>query len=261
MPVLKSLSALKRKKETIKQEGYLQDCWIEAYQPGGTARGGHSYCCLRSKTPFANGKRRRHLKTEEIIVFRQLLENGRQLKRIERAISILEGKKSPARAVLTSSNSDEWYTPPEYIDLARLVMGAIDIDPASHTTAQAWIQAGAYYTIQDNGLEKPWHGCLWLNPPYGNQIHLWTKKTVQAYKEGVVSEAMLLVRPAAGSAWFQELTSISACCTLHKRIRFIDASGKQQASPVHGNIFFYLGKNIGRFKEVFSKLGVVTKPY
>ena len=126
MPTPKSLSALKRKKESIEQEGYLQDCWIEIYQPIGTARGGHSYCCLRSKIPFANGKCRRHLKTEEISTFRRLLENGRQLKRIERAIAILEGKKPPARAILTSSNSDEWYTPPEYIELVRLVMGGIE---------------------------------------------------------------------------------------------------------------------------------------
>ena len=47
-------------------------------------------------------------------------------------------------------------------------------------------------------------------------------------------------------------------CTTHKRIRFIDKDGTQQKSPVHGNCFFYLGTNIGRFREVFGGIGVVT---
>jgi len=147
MPVSKSISVLKRQKETLMQEGILRDCWIEFYRPGGTANGGRVYCKLRSRTPFANGRRTRHLKLDEIAVFRRLVENGRQVKRIEREIAMLEGKKPPARAVLTSSASDEWYTPPETIALAREVMGGIDLDPASSEMAQGWIQAETYYIL------------------------------------------------------------------------------------------------------------------
>lgn len=261
MPVSKSLSVLKRKKETLLQEGVLQDCWIETYRPAGTARGKNRYCQLRSATPFANGARRRHLKPEEIPVFRRLVENGRRLKRIEREIALLEGTKPPARAVLTSSASDEWYTPPEYITLAREVMGGIDLDPASSETAQAWIQAETCYTIKDNGLEKPWRGRLWLNPPYGAGVQRWTQKAVEEHDSGTVTAAIILVRPAAGAAWYQALSSRFALCTTHKRIRFIDKDGTQQKSPVHGNCFFYLGANIERFREVFGEIGVVTRVY
>lgn len=163
----KNLSALKRKKESIEQEGYLQDCWIEKYRPGGTAKGDNIYCQLRSRKAFSNGKRRRHLKPDEIAVFRRLIENGRKLKRIEREIAWLEGDKPAPRTVLTSSASDEWYTPPEYIEFAHSVMGGIDLDPASNEIAQHWIRAARYFTINDNGLEMPWHGRVWLNPPYG----------------------------------------------------------------------------------------------
>jgi hypothetical protein len=260
MAAPKSLSALKRKQEAIQQAGYLQDCWIESYCPRGTARGDHRYGQLRSRKPFANGKRRRHLKAEEISLFRQLIENGRMFRRIEQEIAILEGRKARARVVLASSASDEWYTPPEYIELARLVMGGIDLDPASNETAQNWIQASSYYTQPENGLNKIWRGRLWLNPPYGTQVQLWTQQAIREYQNGSITSALLLVRPAPGSAWYQQLSALFPCCIPHKRIKFINASGKAQKSPVHGNAFFYLGNDMERFREVFSAIGVVTKP-
>ena len=82
----------------------------------------------------------------------------------------MQGRKSSSRDVLTSSASDEWYTPPEYVELARAVLGGIDIDPATSETAQGWVRAATWYTINDDGLAQPWRGRLWLNPPYGAQI-------------------------------------------------------------------------------------------
>ena len=256
----KNLSALKRKKEAIEKEGYLQNCWIETYSPGGTAKGGNVYCQLRSRKAFSNGKRRRHLKLNEIKVFRRLIENGRKLKRIEREIAWLEGERPAPRAVLTSSASDEWYTPPEYIELSRSVMHGIDLDPASNDTAQTWVNATTYYTVNDNGLEQPWFGRVWLNPPYGSQVSAWTKKATICYEQGSINQALLLVRPAAGSNWYQELSSRFPSCIPDKRIKFIDANGKQQKSPVHDNVLFYMGNDIERFKEVFGSSGVVTRP-
>lgn len=261
MTTAKSLSVLKRKRELIEQEGYLQDCWIEIYRPGGTAKGDNTYCQLRSRKAFNNGKRRRHLKQNEVAVFKRLIENGRKLKRIEREIAWLEGDKPAPRTVLTSSASDEWYTPPEYIELARSVMGDIDLDPASNETAQTWVKASTYYTVNDNGLEQPWFGRVWLNPPYGSQVSAWTKRAIESYKQNSICEAILLVRPAAGSSWYQELSARYLACVPDKRIRFIDTTAKSQKSPIHGNAFFYLGQNIEKFREVFGRIGVVTKPF
>jgi hypothetical protein len=50
----------------------------------------------------------------------------------------------------------EWYTPRQYIELAKQVMGGIDLDPASCEAAQRTLQAGKYYTIEQNGLLEPW---------------------------------------------------------------------------------------------------------
>ena len=63
----------------------------------------------------------------------------------------------------------EWYTPAQYLDLAREVLGEIDLDPASSDAAQRAVKAAKYFKYvseEDNGLTKPWHGRVWLNPPY-----------------------------------------------------------------------------------------------
>ena len=257
----KSLSALKRERARLEQEGMLFGCRIVAYRPGGTARGKHVYYQLRSKEPLENGKRTRHLKSAEIGHYRRLIANGKRFRQLERHIAYLESGKQSTRAVITSSASDEWYTPPEYLALARQVLGGIDLDPASNPVAQTWVQATTWYGIRENGLAQPWQGRLWLNPPYGTQLQQWTEKAMHAYRSGAVPAGILLVRPAPGSAWYQQISADFPCCIPHKRIRFIDANGIQQKSPVHGNAFFYLGEAVAHFRERFSAIGVVTRPF
>ena len=45
------------------------------------------------------------------------------------------------------------YTP-EYIEAARIVLGSIDLDPASSDIANQLVRAKKYYTIADNGLNQ-----------------------------------------------------------------------------------------------------------
>ena len=100
----------------------------------------------------------------------------------------------------------------------------------------------------------------WVAPPYGQQIGAWTEKAVSEYQKGRVTAALLLVRPAIGSAWYQALTKTFPRCEPDKRIRFMDAHGVQQTSPVHGNVFFYLGKDVERFWRMLSGIGILSVP-
>lgn len=63
---------------------------------------------------------------------------------------------------------DEWLTPPEI--LAEL--GAFDLDPCS-PIERPWDTANTHYTALDNGLNKPWSGRVWCNPPYGPLAAKW----------------------------------------------------------------------------------------
>jgi phage N-6-adenine-methyltransferase len=151
----------------------------------------------------------------------------------------------------------EWYTPPEYIEIARSVLGKIDLDPASNALAQTWIKADKYFTIEDDGLKQEWHGRVWCNPPYGRTVNLWLEKAIAQYQSGNTQEAILLLN-RTGATWYTELKkNVSAICEAKKRIAFLDATGKRQKSPRYYNDFLYLGSNVELFSKKYTGLGEV----
>src|SRR5688572_7934030 len=91
------------------------------------------------------------------------------------------------------AGSDEAYSPAWLVDAARTVLGAIDLDPASCAWAQTVVRAAEWYGEQHNGLAQPWHGRMWLNPPFSDSLP-WVRKAVQYWRAGNVSAALLLVR-------------------------------------------------------------------
>ena len=171
-------------------------------------------------------------------------------------------KRNGTPKALQMSESNEWYTPPNYITAARELMGAIDLDPASCELANEVVKAERYFTLEDDGFSQVWRGRVWLNPPYGrdggdsNQA-LWSARLIKAYCEGDVTEAVLLINAVTDRHWFQPLWDFPICFTDH-RIRFYDQNG-EAGSPTHGNAFVYLGKQTTRFVELFSPFGVVVQ--
>lgn len=63
---------------------------------------------------------------------------------------------------------DEWLTPPHILK----ALGEFDLDPCSPVN-RPWETAGMHYTVEDDGLKHPWHGRVWLNPPYGQETGKW----------------------------------------------------------------------------------------
>ncbi len=156
------------------------------------------------------------------------------------------------------TGENEWYTPAEYVEAARLVMGKIDLDPASSELANRTVQAERIFTLKDNGLEQEWSGKIWLNPPYA-QPHImnFAMKLVEEFKAGRVTEAIVLTHNYTDTAWFHAISehAISICFT-RGRIGFLSPEGAR-ASPTQGQAFFYLGQNWADFDCVFRKFGLV----
>lgn len=162
--------------------------------------------------------------------------------------------------------SDEWYTPAKYIEATREVMGAIDLDPASCALANETVKATQYYSKQDNGLKRPWHGRVWLNPPFSpvngkSGQGTWAHYLLAQYEEGNVEQAILLVTANTEVGWFQPLFS-HLICFVHKRLNY-QTPTPDNFMATHqsrfGTCFVYLGVNEERFIEVFSKFGHVVR--
>lgn len=75
-------------------------------------------------------------------------------------------------ASLHSSESSEWHSPADVVELARTVLGPIDLDPASCEAANRTVRAARYITAAEDGLASPWGSVerpatVFLNPPTG----------------------------------------------------------------------------------------------
>jgi len=163
--------------------------------------------------------------------------------------------------VAHNSGNNEWYTPPQYIDAARQVMGEIDLDPASSGIANEIVQARTYYTAQESGLERDWSGRMWMNPPYSSDlIGGFADKLAYHVQEGDVTEACVLVNNATETGWFNTLMSVAECvCLIRGRVKFIDENGRPSGAPLQGQVVLYSGPNVDRFAQAFGPFGPVMQ--
>lgn len=157
------------------------------------------------------------------------------------------------------TGENEWYTPVEYIEAARKVMGEIDLDPATSEFGQSRIKAINCYTKEENGLNRPWIGRIWLNPPYSQpDIMLFADKLIAEIEMGNVIEAIVLTHNYTDTAWFHNLALISnRICFTRGRVKYEKQNGTI-AAPTQGATFFYFGKN-NKFEEIFEKYGFIVK--
>lgn len=165
-----------------------------------------------------------------------------------------------ANRVVETTHQNEWFTPPEYIELARSVLGEIDLDPASHPIAQEWVRAAEFFTKEDDGLKKKWRGRVWLNPPYAQpDIGLFIDKLISEVSGGSVHEAIVLTHNYTDTAWFQKAAEVSSViCFPRGRVRFVSPEGVL-AAPTQGQAFHYFGASAERFANVFSGVGFIAE--
>ncbi len=179
---------------------------------------------------------------------REAIEQGAVPKK---AKEVREKKKAH---VAQASGNNEWYTPGRIIELARDVMGGIDIDPASSDIANATVKADAYFTAAQDGLVQDWHGRVWLNPPYAQPlIGQFCSKLLAELDTGHTSQACVLVNNATETRWFQELLGAAdATCFPAGRVRFLDPEGKPSGAPLQGQAILYFGDKADGFAQHFA---------
>jgi ParB family chromosome partitioning protein len=175
---------------------------------------------------------------------------------IRDAMRLIAPPETPVPHITRNSGEYEWYTPPKYVEAARKVLGAIDLDPASCEAAQEIVKAKIHYTAENDGLAQPWHGKVFLNPPYsGSLIAKFADKLATHVETGDVTEAVVVVNNATDTGWFHRLARVSsAVCFPRGRIKFVSPEG-ELATPLQGQAIFYFGRGVETFRAHFSALG------
>jgi phage N-6-adenine-methyltransferase len=156
------------------------------------------------------------------------------------------------------TGENERFTPAEYIEMARAVLGEIDLDPATHEKAQETIRAVKYFTKDDDGLSHEWHGRVWLNPPYaGALVAEFAEKMVASWNAGELVAAFMLTNAYTETSWWHALAAASsAVCFTRGRIKFESPHG-EKCAPTNGQSFFYFGTELERLWEEFSDVGLI----
>lgn len=77
--------------------------------------------------------------------------------------------------------TNDWITPQWVIALFDSLVSPrcfFDLDPCLSDT-QPWPTAATGYTQAQDGLQQPWHGLVYCNPPYGNAVGQWVQRMLE----------------------------------------------------------------------------------
>lgn len=186
-----------------------------------------------------------------------------------RSIAVTEADNRELRkahAALTSSETEEWFTPPHIIELVKAVFGGrINLDPASCREANVYVDAISFYDKEDDGLKQPWFAKVFLNPPFGKEgtkslAGIWLETMYEKYLAGEFREGIALTHTRPGYEWYESMIREVPICQTREKISFISSTGKKGSGSKTSQTFFYFGSNYDRFYEVFSPYGRVIHP-
>lgn len=232
----------------------------EKREQGGTGANQHLQTGQNDHSATAKRLAAQHGTSERTVRrsehFAEKVDSDPELRR-----TVMDGGSTRSKKTHVSNNSgnNEWYTPAHILEAARNALGGFDLDPASSEKANETVQAGRYYTADDDGLSQPWSGRVWLNPPYAQPaIADFATAAVEAHAAGNIEAACVLTNNATETAWLQRLFgAASAVCFLRGRVKYLNSEGEPENTPLQGQCVTYLGPDPQTFAEAFADLGRV----
>ncbi len=169
-------------------------------------------------------------------------------------------EKREGKIIPFSSARNHWQTPQTIIEHAVAALGRIDLDPCSTSKNDPHVPAAQHLVPEDNSLEQPWQGRVWLNPPFGRAITPWIEKVCVEYEHGGVTAAIVLVPARTDTNWWQYLTAYPYCA-IRGRVQFIREDDSHKTQPTFPSAAVYLGPQLDRFAGAFADIGTIYIPY
>lgn len=201
------------------------------------------------------------------------------------------------REINQDSGVTEYYTPEEIVELAREVLGKIDLDPASSLIANETVKADKIFTIEDDGLAHKWSGNVFMNHPFskGEKACIAKgprgvkrckkKKCQKKSKKNPTGRGHCITKDIPSNLdWITNLdkefkagnvkSAISVCfssmseawmeplleqlqCFPRGRVNYRKPDGTIAKGVTKGTLITYYGPNPDKFREVFEPLGRV----
>lgn len=172
----------------------------------------------------------------------------------------------------------EWYTPGWLMEHLYGANGnePFDLDPCSPARGDAApVRATQHFTVADDGLTQPWHGTVWLNPPYHSLKH-WVRKAADAVwckhmpnaptKESAERDVPLCETVVALIPVRTHTTYWRNFVSKHARVFFVagkigflkgvDGKGVEVSSRMPEGLAFVVWGNHTRFTDCFSRFPV-----
>lgn len=138
----------------------------------------------------------------------------------------------------THDAGPEWGTPAWLVEPLADSLDGFSLDPASGAEPKRY--ADERYTVEDDGLSQPWHGDVWLNPPYGREFNdRWAEKTLSESRRAEVDSITALVPGSVDTDWFQDNYGQADVLTfLDGRVDFV---GEKDLSPSFPSVIATFG--------------------
>jgi phage N-6-adenine-methyltransferase len=124
--------------------------------------------------------------------------------------------------------ADNWATPWPIVRALEAEFGSFHLDPCcTRETAKA----PQFYTAADDGLQRPWWGRVFCNPPYSD-IPAWLKKGRESL--GPVTLLVYLVPAWTDRSWWHSELAGAEVRFLRGRVPFIHRNGRSAGTPPFG---------------------------
>ena len=111
-------------------------------------------------------------------------------------------------------DTEVWLTPPDIL----AALGSFDLDPCAAPEPRPWATADRHIVRAQDGLTQPWHGRVWLNPPYGGPaiIGPWMRRMAD-HGQGI---ALIFARTETAVFFETVWSRASALLFLRGRLHF-----------------------------------------